>query len=244
MCETIIKEYSTSVMCDFIKRAKEIKKLNHSLFKGELKELFVSDVLRSFLPSQFDIGSGIIVNGVSEQSRQTDIVIYGNRILPPFIKKQNLGVFPVHSVIATLEIKTSLVADELKDANDAAKTLIEGLSGGPYVYYKEGGIPYGLSPLCAIFSFEGGFAELSERNKGIAWLNENIEHLWLICVAEKYCWAKVGGKGWTNETHTETYNEVKRFIALLVDNIRFHAQERFKYLVEQQHFDWLSMYIR
>jgi hypothetical protein len=30
--------------------------LNHKLTEGELKELFVSKILRQFLPIQFDIG--------------------------------------------------------------------------------------------------------------------------------------------------------------------------------------------
>ena len=131
MCETLIKKYSTSVVRDFIDRANNLKELKHELTKGELKELFVSRVLRSFLPSQFDIGSGIVVNSAAEQSRQTDIVIYDNRIMPPFIKEQSLGVFPVHSVIATVEIKTKLSVAELRDSEEAAKTLLEKVSRGP-----------------------------------------------------------------------------------------------------------------
>jgi len=73
MSENLIKKYSTSVIKDFIERANDLKELKHKLTKGELKELFISRVLKSFLPSQFDIGSGIVVNGVAEQSRQTDI---------------------------------------------------------------------------------------------------------------------------------------------------------------------------
>jgi hypothetical protein len=61
------------------------------------------------------------VNGVAEQSCQTDIIIYDNRIVPPFIRKQNMGVYPIHSVIATVEIKTKLNKKELVEAEDAAK---------------------------------------------------------------------------------------------------------------------------
>ena len=244
MCETLIKKYSTFVIKDFIQRANTLKELKHELTKGELKELFVSRVLRSFLPSQFDIGSGIVVNAVSEQSRQTDILIYDNRILPPFIKEQVVGVYPAVSVIATVEIKTTLDGGELGKAEEAAKTLREDVFGGPKVFYKEGGVPYGFAPLCSVFGFEGGVDGLSDDEQGSERLSANIEQLFLICITGKYCWAKVGGKGWTKEEHTATYGEVKRFIALLVDNIRFQAQERFRYLVEQQHWDWLSMYIR
>ena len=62
MSQTLIKKYSSSVIKDFVERANDLKKLKHNLTKGELKELFVSRVLRSFLTAQFDIGSGIVIN--------------------------------------------------------------------------------------------------------------------------------------------------------------------------------------
>ena len=246
MCKNLIKKYSTSVIKDFVERANDLKELKHELTKGELKELFVSRVLKSFLPSQFDIGSGIVVNGVAEQSCQTDIIIYDNRILPPFIREQNMGVYPVHSVIATVEIKTKLNKKELMEAEDAAK-IIRGEVTGRIVngYPTPGGLTVALCdpPLCAVFGFEGGVRVLNKPIDGKAFLEKDIEHLKLICITGKYCWAKVNNE-WSQEVHTETYGEVKRFIALLVDNIRHDAQKRFKSLVEHQHWDWLSMYIR
>ncbi len=246
MCETLIKKYSAFVIKDFIKRAKALKELKHELTKGELKELFITRVLKSFLPSQFDIGSGIVVNGVAEQSRQTDIIIYDNRILPPFIREQNIGVYPIHSVIATVEIKTELHKKELVEAEDAAKTLREEVTGRIVDGHPTpGGLTVALCgpPLCAVFGFEGGVRVLNKPIDGKAFLEKDIEHLKLICITGKYCWAKVNNE-WSQEVHTETYDEVKRFIALFVDNIRHDAQKRFKSLVEHQHWDWLSMYIR
>ena len=100
------------------------------------------------------------------------------------------------------------------------------------------------TPLCAVFGFEGGVIGLRKPTEGTVFLKKNIEHLGLICATGKYCWANVRSKGWSQEVHTETYGEVKRFIALLVDNVRFRAHVKFSYLVESQHWDWLSMYIR
>ena len=187
MCETLIKKYSTSVIKGFIDRANDLKKLKHDLTKGELKELFVSRVLRSFLPSQFDIGSGIVVNGADQHSRQTDILIYDNRILPPFIKEQSIGVFPAHSVIAIVEIKTTLNKKELIKAEKDAKTLTEDVFGGPKVFYKKGGVPFGLAPLCTVFSFTGGVRDLKKSDEGAAFLKKDVEHLRLICATGKYC---------------------------------------------------------
>jgi hypothetical protein len=40
MSKTLIKKYSTSVIKDFIERAKDLKELKHNLTKGEIKDLF------------------------------------------------------------------------------------------------------------------------------------------------------------------------------------------------------------
>ncbi|MFC1737746.1 DUF6602 domain-containing protein [Planctomycetota bacterium] len=242
MNRTIIQKYTSSVVRDFIERAKDLRNLKKelNLTKGEIKELFVARVLKSFLSSQFDIGSGIIINcrNPEKHSNQTDIIIYDNRILPPFIKEQNIGVYPIESVIATVEIKTKLDGGELKSAEEAAQRLCDDI-------FK---LEYGFKPLCAIFGFEGGVENLTELQKGKNWLNENIKFLSNICIAEKYCWANSREKGWCPEFHhkeNKTYNETKRFIALLVDNIRTASQKRFAALINPHtHQDWFSLYIR
>jgi len=235
MARTLIQKYASSMVEDFIGRANDLKDLKPEFIKGELKELFVARVLRSFLTSQFEIGSGIIMNLEGGQSCQTDVVIYDNRIIPPFIKEQSLGIYPAESVIATIEIKTTMSKGELTDAQNAAKTLWD-------VFET---VPYGFKPLCTVFSFEGGFSELANEETGKEWLAENAKCLFNICVAKKYCWANVGTKGWFRTAHdSETYEEVKRFIALLLDNVRTKAQERIGYLAGEDHRDWFSTYIR
>jgi hypothetical protein len=237
MARTLVQSYATSLVKGFVERARALKQLGHKPTKGQLRELFVSDVLKSFLTSQFGIGSGAIINQDGEQSRQMDIVIYDNRILPPFIREENIGVYPAPSVIATIEIKTTLHKKDLLAAENAAKILSEKVFAPA--------VPFGFEPLCAVFAFEGGFDELSQEEKGKDWLSQNAAHLFNICIAEKYCWARVGNKGWSIQRHEpKTYGEATRFIALILDNVRTHAQERFKYLAAEGHHDWFSIYIR
>jgi len=233
---TLIQKYATSVVRDFVERANDLKDLKHRLTKGELKELFVSRVLNTFLTSQFGIGSGIVINKNNKQSYQTDIIIYDNRILPPFIREQNIGVYPAESVIATVEIKTKLNLQGLCNAEKAATHLVENVFGN---------VAYGFTPLCAVFGFDGSIVRLKEESTGKGWLSGKVKNVFNICIAGKYSWANVGGKGWTLKVdQTKTFEGAKRFIALLLDNARTVAQERFRYFVEGQHWDWFSAYIR
>ncbi len=243
--QTLIQKDSSSVVHAMLERVKGLSSLHHKLTEGELKELFVSRILRQFLPIQFDIGTGIIVNHRGDQSRQTDIVIYDNRVMPPFIKEQAIGVYPAESVIAVIEAKSLLRKKELMAAERAAAELYHNVYDPAGFYKGYPSEPY--KPLCGIIGFRGsGPKELRDQKTGITWLNAHVRHLFLICVADKYSWAKVGYPTsiWgLKGAETETHEEVKRFVAILLDNIRTRSEVRYRKLA-RKHNDWLSIYLR
>lgn len=241
---TLIQKDSSSLVEGMLARVKGLS-LGHKLTEGELKELFVSNILRQFLPIQFDIGSGIIVNHRGDQSNQTDIVMYDNRIMPPFIKEQAIGVYPAESVIAVLEVKSCLRKKELLSAETSAVQLHDKVYD-PAGFYK-GYSPEPYRPLCGIIGFRGnGCRELSDQKTGATWLSEHIEHLFLICITEKYCWGKVGSPTPTwrfRKADPKTHEETKKFVAILRDNIRSCSEARYQKLA-RNHYDWLSIYLR
>lgn len=241
MEQTFIQNYSTSIVRGFIERTKSLSHLNHRLLKGELRELFVSNILASFLTNQFGIGSGIIINQKGEQSNQTDIIIYDNRVLPPFIKEQHLGVYPAECVLATIEIKSYLRKNELLKTEVSANKLLKEIYNPKSSLNKD----YNLfRPTCAVLGFYGnGAKNLSDKTKGKSWLYENIEYLIYIGLVNKFSWIKMTTTGWTCHLVDKTNDETKRFIAVLIDNIRTHAERRLKVLSER-HNDWLGIYIR
>ena len=245
MKRTLIQKDSSSLIEGMLERIKGLSSLDHRLTKGELKELFISKILKHFLPVQFDVGTGIIINHRGDQSKQIDVVIYDNRILPPFIKEQAIGVYPAESVIAVLEIKSSLGKGELLSAEAFAAQLCDKVydPGGFYRGYS----PFPYIPLCGIIGFRGnGCKELSGQEGGGKWLNENIERIFLICITDKYCWAKVGSPSPTwrmREADKKTHEETKKFIAILLDNIRTSSEKRYRLLADK-HYDWLSIYLR
>jgi hypothetical protein len=233
MSQTLIQEAVTHLVGDFINRAKALKSLQHELTKGTLKELFVAGVLQRFLPVQLGIGSGIIINDKNQQSRQTDIVIYDKRVMPPFIMVPGIGVYPVESVVATIEIKTKLGRTQLMQAERAAQILKDVFA----CRYS------GYDPLCAVFGFEGGVRGLDEQATGQELLKNSVHHLRLICIAGRYSWAPT--PRWKIGRDTSgVHDEAKRFLALFLDNIRTHAELRLSYLMMKKHQDWFSAYIR
>ncbi|MHA1252502.1 MAG: DUF6602 domain-containing protein [Candidatus Helarchaeota archaeon] len=241
MEQTLIQKYSTSLIHSLIEKIQSISSLSHKLSKGELRELFVADILKAFLTSQFDVGSGIIINQKGDQSNQTDIIIYDNRILPPFIKEQHLGIYPAECVLAVIEVKSNLRKTDIFKSEESAKKLLEIIYNPKSSIYKE----YDLfKPICSILGFYGnGVKELNDKMKGKNWLNENIKNITFIGLINKFSWIKMKNTGWTAHLVDKTNHETKRFITVLLDNIRTLAERRLKILSER-HNDWLGIYIR
>jgi hypothetical protein len=252
MSATLIQQFATSIVRGMLERACALSQLDHKLLKGELRELLVSEVLRSFLSHPFEIGSGIVVNQRDQQSCQTDVIVYDATVLPPFVKAQHLGVYPAECVLATVEVKSVLCNRELLSAQNAAKKLHE------EVYSANGSIypdDQRFKPICTVFGFSGvGLEELRRQESGRNWLERNCPHIRLIAHAGAYSWVQLGSRGWVYESEgIETGEEVKRFAALLLDNVRSLSRARSRGTAEldgeknegfAQHRDWLSVYIR
>ena len=238
MERTIIQRYASSIISGLVQKIDSLSKLDHNLTKGELRELFVSDILNLFLSEQFGIGSGIIINQSGLQSKQTDIIIYDKRLIPPFILRQSLGVFPVESVLAVIEVKSNLTMNALLKTESDFTYLREIICNKHYSLYED----IDLAPTCALIGFYGNGPKSIKDQDGSQWLKSNIKHLMTICLVNKYSWLR--SKNWTICNHNpDTYEETKRFIAVLLDNIRTKAS-RAPYLLDGKHRDWFSIYLR
>lgn len=230
MNRTLIQKHSTTIVRNLADLVHSISDLSHPLTKGELRELFVSNVLSLFLTQQFSVGTGVVVNSKGEESNQTDIIVYDNRILPPFINQQNIGVYPAESVIATIEVKSEFKGKDIKESEKKAANLCNCFSR------KE-------KPLCAVFGLTGDpLKRMSDAIKGKRWIKDHVKHIFAICHMGHYCWMNVTSKGWRVALHDDNYEEVKRFMAVLIDNIRTKSAKKLEIL--NKHRDWISNYIR
>ncbi len=84
MENTLIKDFATSIVKGFYYKMVALKQLQHKSTNGELKELFLKDLLCEFLTSQFGVGTGVVIDSQGNTSKQIDIIVYDNRLLPPF----------------------------------------------------------------------------------------------------------------------------------------------------------------
>lgn len=118
------KDMFLSKIAAAIGAAKAAADITHTGVKGRIREILVGDLFRSLLPADLGVGSGQIVTYDGQISSEQDVVIYDRRILPPVLFGEGgLGLFPVECVLATVEVKTTLTAQELKGAHDSAASI-------------------------------------------------------------------------------------------------------------------------
>lgn len=103
--------------------ARAAAEVTHTGVKGTIREILIRDLFRPLLPSDVGIGTGHIATAQGESSPQQDVIIYNRRILPPVLFEESTGIFPVESVLAIVEVKTTLTATELRSAYENAKTI-------------------------------------------------------------------------------------------------------------------------
>jgi hypothetical protein len=95
----------------------------HSLHKGTPREAFVREFLQSHLSENVAVGTGEIIDANSQpgaQRNQYDIVIY-RKSYPKLDFGGGISGFLIESVIATVEVKSTLSSTDLEQAIKAAK---------------------------------------------------------------------------------------------------------------------------
>ncbi len=163
--------------------------VEHDGEKGGFREFFLANFLKPLLPHQFGVGSGVVVDFNSQQSKQTDVIIYDRRKLPPLMLAGDRGLFPIDSVLCTIEVKSCLKAEHFGQLVDAAK-LVASPHGVGLRIATPGNNPNGDTtyPLCAAFAytsdarFKDEFARLEEQSPG------GSEYLRVLCVLDKGIW--------------------------------------------------------
>ena len=75
MKRTLIQIHTSGIIKSLIDRAESIKSLKQRTVKGTYRELFVSNILEKFLPSNLETGTGVIVNQRGDESSQIDTLI-------------------------------------------------------------------------------------------------------------------------------------------------------------------------
>lgn len=122
--QELIQSYYSGVL---LRLRSEIDLLNaiipHNATKGAENEESLRNVIRSFVPQRYSVGSGIVIDSFGQRSRQIDIVIYDSQTYPALFSSTSTVLFPVETVIAAIEVKTFLDATKLRNVVENCRSI-------------------------------------------------------------------------------------------------------------------------
>ncbi len=206
----------------------------HDGEKGAFREFFVAQLIRPLLPHQFAVGSGVVVAADGAQSRQTDVLIFDRRLLPPILLAGDRGLFPIDSVLAAIEVKSEIRACHYPQLADAARRLAPRDTRSPsgMMIATPGTLANNetIYPLCAAFAYKSDanrdeFERLDEQNPG------GSEFLRMICVLDKGLWIH----GQEAQLSQDRHINAVQFIVNLLNKLEDVANSRGAYRLS----DWL-----
>ena len=91
----------------------ETYRLRHSAEFGAYRERLCADFLRLYLPTNLSIGNGFLMNKNDRVSTQCDLVVFDPQYTPLVEDADNRRFFPVETVVAIGEVKSTLSKQEL-----------------------------------------------------------------------------------------------------------------------------------
>lgn len=226
-------QYQTTLRAKIIsavESAKAAANLTHQGVKGIVLEILVGQLFRPLLPADIGIGTGQIVESYTGRlSGQIDIILYDRSILPPILYDDKVGVFPIESVLYTIEVKTTLNASELASAHESAKDLelnfgyLPGLRKEGKVVDKHQ-IEKVRSVLFALKTdLSGNNLNEAERYKKI--YEAGAAYVRAICVAGREYWFDNGAQ-WIGGFDVDQYDGVLAFIGGISNTYRTVSASR------------------
>ena len=88
----------------------------HQGIKGEGNETALRDFLTNFIPKQYGVSTGVVIDRDGKASGQCDIVVYDDLSYPAFFSLTTSHLFPIDIVRVVIEVKTTLDASKAKTA--------------------------------------------------------------------------------------------------------------------------------
>lgn len=153
----------------------------HCLHKGNPREAFVKEFLEHHLPSLVDIGTGEIIDKDSrpgESRNQHDIVVF-QKTYPKLNFGGNTQGFLIESVNATIEVKSLIDKEQIRQAVRAAYRVKHLKKGG------RSGITIG-NPSNSLFSGVVAYAGPENMVTVAKWLRECEEEFGIVDVVSQH----------------------------------------------------------
>ena len=108
-------------------------KIAHNPSDGRFREDLVKTVL-DVIPQKYSIGNGFVVDSRGVLSKEIDLIIYDDVYVPRFFIN-TYSVIPIESVVAIIQVKTSLNSTQLSSTIDNLNSIdsLQAVKGGKII---------------------------------------------------------------------------------------------------------------
>ncbi len=185
----IFEAINSQMLTDFDKIHSQIE---HMGGRGGEREANLRMFLEAYLPRQYAIATGEIVDSKGNISRQCDLIIYDALTCPLLLAGQDYRVFPAESVYAVIEVKSVLDTVQLNSSIENIRSVkdLERANG------KIGGIVFAYKSNQKKNVIEKFTKQIIKRNTSLL----PFEYVDLWCILDKGLISLVNEQGLTRLT--------------------------------------------
>ena len=157
-------------------------KIQHNLEDGKYREYLVKRILAKIVPSKYEITNGFVIDSENNKSDEMDIIIYDKSYVPPFFD-ETYTIVPIESVIAVIQVKTTLTWDQLYSSIDNLNSIdrLKTKTGGKIISAKGGDIineERFVAPYKIIISYKSDIAKSYDFSKEMK--NKHLDMIYII----------------------------------------------------------------
>ena len=209
-----------------IKHGEAVASIKHPATKGQLREILVRELFRPLLPADIGVGTGHIIDTQNRTSTQQDVILFDRRVLPPVTVESEVGLFPVESVLYTIEVKSKLGMAELRAAHKAAAKLTQ-FFYAPGHYGENDAEPQNTAKLIpTVFAFRSNLSGNKQRElQRYGKVAGGQPALRALCIVGRGYWF-YDDAGWVTPQGRDDLNEVTGFISGILNRYPAIAASR------------------
>lgn len=120
----IVEQYWTGVATQLQVEADIFNRLvEHRGETGRANELALARLVSRLLPTEVDVSTGVLIDSAGRRSKQTDLIVYLKGSQPQILAQSTQLLFPVETVVAALEVKTTVDSAAIEDAAEKVERI-------------------------------------------------------------------------------------------------------------------------
>ncbi|MBI4492859.1 MAG: hypothetical protein HY690_08720 [Chloroflexi bacterium] len=191
----IAHEFFVESLETVVSLARSFGYVEHAGVNGVLRESLIERFLDHLLMPPYKAGTGVIVDSKGRQSGQCDVIIWDDGIFRPLYSARGAGIYLIESVVAVIEVKSTLKRDSIKQAMARTRDfkrmaiLRPPTEERPNNYWGE---EPGILPISMVFGFRSDIPGCEKKRAEDVAAEEGVdlpEYLQIVCVPCKTSWA-------------------------------------------------------